>query len=382
MTCCNFSVPVSCLAVVAILGLSTIHLYRKIEKEPVSVTTATTESDGRTEEYPFPILEYPLEIDNASEFLDLIMLGQPSPYDEINPEFKNMQFFSYSRSTCQEDLDILILVKSVVFNKADRDFHRSTWANLPYLSKFSENIQVVFLVGVPEETPDQILLQDEMNIHHDIVQGDFIDNNFDTTVKVLGGLTWAHNFCKNFKFLAFINSDVYFSLENTIKFLRDPQFYPAKRKRSILKTNKNPLSLDKLSQTDFFAGGVTPFNLGIPGRTDDDGGPILVTNEEYSPQVFPIYVRSPFQILSQQVASKFYHLAPFVQYLYPEEIYLGLLANKLRIQPVNTDYIKDQLFVTIGENKTLWKSFKNLICLHNLLLEERHMLWSYFNPVH
>ena len=95
------------------------------------------------------------------------------------------------------------------------------WANPKYLSKFDIPVVHAFLIGsgqyfgsMPEELGAEILQ------HGDIVLEDFVETYRNNTYKTLGGFKWALEVGPNFEFLVMIDDDLYFSVEQTVLFLK------------------------------------------------------------------------------------------------------------------------------------------------------------------
>ena len=123
-------------------------------------------------------------------------------------------------------LRLVYIVKSALENFERRKVIRRTWG---YERRFSDvNIRTVFLLG---RDPDynvekQLRIEEESKEFGDIVQGDFIDNYYNNTIKTMMGLRWAAEQCPTSRFYFFVDDDFYVSTRNALRFLRNPINFP------------------------------------------------------------------------------------------------------------------------------------------------------------
>ncbi|ESN90695.1 hypothetical protein HELRODRAFT_134296, partial [Helobdella robusta] len=138
----------------------------------------------------------------------------------------------------------ILYVVSSASNKKQRDLIRSTWGS-PVL--FANNLtRIIFLVGTPSDDAIKKQLDEEFNIHKDIVQGDFEEKDKSDTKKSVLGLKWISEHCQEAKFALKANDNAFINVfgmismmetifgnnrtilcplwgENTMPILRDPQ---------------------------------------------------------------------------------------------------------------------------------------------------------------
>jgi len=115
--------------------------------------------------------------------------------------------------------NLLILVASAVGHRERRDAIRATWGRSADLDSF--NAKLVFLLGTPavSELSVKTSLEDEFNMHNDIVQESFIDSYANLTLKTIGGIKWANNLCKQAKYVMKTDDDIYVNLPRLVHFL-------------------------------------------------------------------------------------------------------------------------------------------------------------------
>merc|ERR1712001_687526 len=102
-------------------------------------------------------------------------------------------------------------------------------------------IRTVFLLGSPRNPEDELhqKIKEEYDQFGDIVQGDFIDDYYNNTIKAMMGLRWASEICPYSRFYAFFDDDYYVSTRNLLRFLRNPVNYPRYLEEDVIHFDGN-----------------------------------------------------------------------------------------------------------------------------------------------
>jgi hypothetical protein len=161
--------------------------------------------------------------------------------EPINEAAANLIYLSKADQGCiSENYRLIILVKSKPRNFQRRDTIRKTWG---FAKRFSDvQIKTVFLLGFEkdldnpsqhdngQEQDDTLQIDEaiekEISTFGDIIQGDFHDHDYNSTIKTLMGLRWLVETCSQFRFALFVADDMYVSVKNVLKFVRHPVEYP------------------------------------------------------------------------------------------------------------------------------------------------------------
>lgn len=141
----------------------------------------------------------------------------------------NYSFVHEIKNKCFEPsfhtLRIVLLVKSSVENFHRRMAIRNSWG---YEKRFSDvPVRTIFLLGVhfnDDELKTKVNL--ESSTYQDIMQAEFYDSYYNNTIKTMMGFKWALDHCSNSKFYMFVDDDMYVSVKNVLKFIRNPALYP------------------------------------------------------------------------------------------------------------------------------------------------------------
>lgn len=227
-----------CTFIVYYLITKTITSKKKPVRQPEFKLLANL-TNGRN----FKSFTYPIHGNVAQYATELEMGITPdvTPYDQHNYEFiinnKNkcdINYIQFNRSEAAAGnivsllpLNLVCLVKSAVPNFEKRKAIRNTWGSENQIDD-SVQIRTIFLLGSPtnETYHLQRHIEEENDRFHDILQGDFIDEYYNNTIKTLMALHWAITFCTNGEFYFFVDDDYLVSIENRLVFLSNPMLYP------------------------------------------------------------------------------------------------------------------------------------------------------------
>nr|XP_018905197.1 PREDICTED: beta-1,3-galactosyltransferase brn [Bemisia tabaci] len=315
---------------------------------------------------------YPLDID-IKPCVNNLKTKIPSKCPIINSY--NYSYLSSCESKCQTVngnlLRLVYIVKSKVDNFEQRAAIRKSWG---FEKRFSDvPIRTVFILGV-EETKStlQKKVEEESKIHNDIVQADFIDTYFNNTIKTMMGIQWAVRFCKNSKFYFFSDDDMYVSTKNVLRFIRNPVNYPdylenpiislqkvRREKRNIGSQMSSSVEGEKTSFHDQISSSfnsLTTRNLKqvldfeLPDDVKLFAGYVFfssphrhypskwyVTLAEYPFHMWPPYVTAGSYVLSFNALTDLYFASFFTKHFRFDDIYLGLLAKKMDLEPFHCD---------------------------------------------
>ena len=197
--------------------------------------------------------EYPIKGD-IQVHIERLRRGQEPLETPINPH--DYMIVRKSRDKCiiddpndiRQKIRVVYLVKSALDHFEQRKVIRKTWG---YEKRFSDvTIKTVFLLGSPKDPQDMLhtKIKDEYDSFGDIVQGDFIDDYYNNTIKTMMGLRWATEICPYSKFYAFFDDDYYVSTRNMLRFLRNPVNYPKYLEEEVIHFDGPSANQRKLKQ--------------------------------------------------------------------------------------------------------------------------------------
>ncbi|CAG7724952.1 unnamed protein product, partial [Allacma fusca] len=281
--------------------------------------------------------------------------GRPVSVQPKIPKGKEISFLENSLSPCEssEKYDIIILIKTSLKGKIQRERLRSSWANQHFLGRVGARVKYGFLIGSPNltlEPQERTVVEEEIARYGDFIIGDFKDGYRSLIFKAMMSLRWTQEFCPNYEFLLIIDDDFDLCLEPLVTFLRDPTDYPNSNYRS---NNEVYSKLCRDGCKHFYGGYILPHYF-TPDR--DSTKKIFLTREEYPPDVFPLYVTGLMIMLSKKTATNMNQLANFMPQVSIEDVYLGLLARKLNIRPFGINHLMTTGFNSIRYVFDFWKS--------------------------
>lgn len=251
--------------------------------------------------------------------------NQNPPVQPINQY--NYTYLINNEEKCIEkgykQLRIVFLIKSSIEHFNRRMAIRKTWG----LEKrfFDVPIKTIFFVGQhPSDQNLQLNLNTESIRYKDIVQANFIDSYYNNTIKTMMIFKWLMDTCLNSKFYMFVDDDMYVSIRNILKFIRDPVHYP--KERDLFDNIELPKNVK------LYAGYVF---ISSPHRHKSSKW--YVTLKEYPYDSWPPYVTAGSYVLSQQALIDLYYTSFYTRHFRFDDIYLGLVANKANIEPLHCD---------------------------------------------
>lgn len=202
---------------------------------------------------------YPYEGD-VHEFVNALRHHEKPAVAPIN-EY-NYPFLIENQQKCVDPayrtFRVVYIVKSAIENFERRSAIRHSWG---FEKRFFDvPSRTVFILGVPRHDDElQAKVKIEAAKYKDIVQADFIDSYYNNTIKSMVGFKWLVKHCSNSKFYMFVDDDIYVSVKNVLRFIRNPANYPdylkepkkfEAHKREIKETDKTEESYDKVILQD------------------------------------------------------------------------------------------------------------------------------------
>lgn len=252
----------------------------------------------------------------------------------------NYEYLKSSKSKCEavQELRLVYLVKSAVENFERRVAIRNSWG---FQKRFSDvEIRTVFLLGKSKRLDLQRSVDEESNKHADIVQGDFIDAYFNNTIKTMVGFKWAAKFCPNSQFYMFVDDDYYVSTKNVLKFVRNPTNYPKYLKDYLLGAKKLIELRKALDVFDYELPKDVRLYTGFTFHTAPHRhrtSKWYVSLDEYGFHKWPPYVTAGAYILSREALHDMYYASFYTKHFRFDDIYVGLLAKKIDIEPYHCE---------------------------------------------
>lgn len=202
--------------------------------------------------------------------------------------------------------NLIIIVKSAVGHFALRKVLRNTW--IPKAKE--KHIPVVFALGYNKDL--QPLVLEENYQHNDIVQENFIDNYLNNTYKTIMAFNWVVQHCSHFKYVYFDDDDMFLHIDNLLKYAK------------IL----------ELEEPKFFSGSLS--DRGKPVRDPDSKW--YISWEEYPFDYWPPYVGGSSMIAHMDIIQAMQKTFPYIRALSFDDVYLGIVLNKLAISPHNNTH--------------------------------------------
>ncbi|XP_019358596.1 PREDICTED: UDP-GlcNAc:betaGal beta-1,3-N-acetylglucosaminyltransferase 7-like [Gavialis gangeticus] len=202
---------------------------------------------------------------------------------------------------CSGDVDLIIVVKSIIMQHDRREAIRKTWGEEKEME--GKKIKTLFLLGMASKEKEQAnyqkLLDYENFIYGDILQWDFLDSFFNLTLKEVHFLKWLNIYCDNVRYIFKGDDDVFVSPRNFLEFLKDQK------------------------QEDLLVGDIL-YNARPIQKKENK---YYIPNTLYNKSTYPPYVVGGGFIVDGPLAKKL-HKASETLELYPiDDVFLGMCLD-------------------------------------------------------
>ncbi|XP_066299987.1 beta-1,3-galactosyltransferase 5-like [Branchiostoma lanceolatum] len=270
-----------------------------------------------------------------------------------------------------EKVFLLIIVTTAPQNHRHRFEIRQTWGNVSNV--FGANIKTVFAVGKPTNRAAQVALEQENRLHHDIIQGDFVDSYRNLTLKTMLCLKWAIQYCPQARYVLKADDDTFVSIFTLVKHLQELPSDPKDFVTSWVYEGRAPLRdpnfmpkwyvSEKEYSRDVYPKYPSGFLLLLlyclasylrlsavaHGLDTTQVSGTSKTKGKYICMLMNMFA----YVLSNDITVKIYKAALDIKYFFLEDVYIGLCLEKLGISPVHHSGFFPE-FVPIPSCKVDW----------------------------
>ncbi|OWF51242.1 beta-1,3-galactosyltransferase 5-like [Mizuhopecten yessoensis] len=286
--------------------------FHQLESTFYSTESMEMKSSNHTKD-PWSAFPYPLNVD----MVELVRKLKSNIHVEHKPLFVYQYNFKHYRiDKCVDGSPFFIfLIKSAVNNVKNRVAIRETWSHLSLMEKY--NSVRLFLVGTPDKQMELSAVEEENNLHKDIILMSFRDNYYNNTLKTIGAIHWTVQHCNRSKFVVFVDDDMLVSTTRLVKFLKSEVTVPT-----------------------FFGGYITRHSPYRGKRSK-----WYVSPQDYPHDVYPPMPSAGFMIMTMNFVTDLHFASQFTRFFNFDDCYLGILAYKLHVKPV---YIRSVYVVHIA----------------------------------
>jgi hypothetical protein len=297
---------------------------------------------------------WPLDRPDFRIFTEDIINKRPL-YQDIEVVNPFAHKFIISEKCIESNIDLVILIKTRLENSQYRHVIRETWGNEALVKKeLNMTIKKIFLVGSCDSFDDGGYdwtrtscidrLNQESMFNRDIVQVDFIDNYFNSTLKTISMYKWLVNNCSQAKYAFFADDDFYISVKNIFNFIKDPLND---------KFNKMPdgyLPFDGRLYAGWVARGRQPNRI--------HSSKWYSSLSSYPFDYFPDFIAGGAYVVSNHAFKQIQASMQYVKPFFLEDTYLGIIARKLGLELLhNKRFIND-------DREYEPDNFQNIIAFH------------------
>uniref|UniRef100_A0A8W8MNX2 Hexosyltransferase n=1 Tax=Magallana gigas TaxID=29159 RepID=A0A8W8MNX2_MAGGI len=265
-----------------------------------------------------------------------------------NAKFDNYNYDFSSLLACgkkEHSVFLLMAVPSKAGNFRERMAIRNSWGSVV---KQDASIRLFFFVGKEADQKINDTLTMEKETYMDIVELDIRETYKNLVKKITALLQWLTVHCTNTKYILKVDDDVFLNFNLLINYLRN-----SKPVNSIIgcKLTNAPVVRDKLSK-------------------------YYISNEEYNPDIFPVYVGGPAYVISGDILGKLYLATNNVSSIFLEDVYINGMCREY----INALAVGHPSFSCVTRIKEPCGGyFRNLITGHPYSAGEIERMWMQLN---
>ncbi|TSO77725.1 UDP-GlcNAc:betaGal beta-1,3-N-acetylglucosaminyltransferase 7 [Bagarius yarrelli] len=256
---------------------------------------------------------------------------------------------------CAGNVDLLIVVKSVIEQHDRREAVRLTWGKEHSIR--GKRIKTLFLLGTPAPGKDsknlQKLLEYEDRIFGDILQWNFMDTFFNLTLKEVNFLRWFNIYCPNVPFIFKGDDDVFVNPTNLVDLL--------------------DFRIQESKVHNLFVGDTISKAAPIRNRQSK----YYIPRELYD-KPYPPYVGGGGFVMSSHLARRLLAVSENMTLFPIDDVFLGMCLQALKLAPEMHPGFK-----TFGIVKRKSSSmnnepcfYRNLIVVHKMSPKELLRMWG------
>ncbi|TGZ61378.1 hypothetical protein CRM22_008020 [Opisthorchis felineus] len=224
------------------------------------------------------------------------------------------------------ELDLILLIRTECKHRVRRNIIRRLWANNSCWGEI--RVKHVFLLGKVEQKQHMSGVEREARQYRDIVQQDFFDTYRNITYKFLLGLQWTLAYCSQSKWLLFIDDDFFVNPRQMASLLQDLRRMP---RRYLILGSQHTMS-----------------------DTIRDQSKWGISRSLYPFGSYPNFLSGGSQLIGADLALDIYISSRFTNYFPLDDVFTGLILNKLMVTPVHSRnviiHLPSRRFRLISEN--------------------------------
>jgi len=300
---------------------------------------------------------------------------------KVNP-YKH-QLLLVPSQLCDTDTVMIVIVHSGTNNVAQRAAIRETWGDAATTGRWPggglqdrscSGLRLAFVLGLHADQTVNRAVREEHARHNDIIQGDFVDDYRNMTLKSLLDLKAVDERCPGVRYLLKTDDDMIVNLPYLLRLLATKNL-----QRSIM----------------------GPINVGARAHR---GGKWKLTQQEFPFVLFPPYESGSAYVITGDLIHELFVTAEYVPHIFIDDVYVtGILGRILGVNhvmhrgfafwhsraPSVCDIVSNRVVsgtkMTPARLRDIWKQLRNPTCpvSYRLLqqIDKRVIILSIINNV-
>ena len=256
--------------------------------------------------------------------------------------YNNFRNYIYTPNPCNNQYDLLIMIKSKYNHFEQRRVIRATWGNTNIVYQDSLTICTVFVLGCSSKS--HYRFSSERHSYHDILLIDMIDSYYNNTLKTISSTRWASNNSVS-NFVLFVDDDYFVNIENMLKLVL------------LLKQRHHTKSI--------FIGKKNTRN----GPARNRKSKWYISLKQYQYDRYPPWISGGSFLISVDLIRKLKIAMEYTKLFIFDDIYLAIVAYRLKVMPRNHNGFRTR------KVKCEDKLFRNILTTHRYFPKDIWLCW-------
>ncbi|CAD5229664.1 unnamed protein product [Bursaphelenchus okinawaensis] len=221
-------------------------------------------------------------------------------------DMENLRLHSGHLRCDNDNNTLMIVIKSAPDRELRREAYRVAFSKINLIRR-PWTVELFFVSGHYDNNIDELVRENDK--HKDMIIGDFYDNYYNNTYKLMYTMKSAIEYCgSNVPFVISMDDDYVINLDNIVDYIQN-----------ATQTN------DRLYSGWRMYG--TPFRFRY--------NKFYISLSEYPYDIFPPFISGGLVFMSPQTVKEFYISMKYCKKLKFDDVYLGVLAHLLDIHPLH-----------------------------------------------
>ena len=267
-------------------------------------------------------------------------------YNDHRPSPHNHILLINEETMCSQHYNVFLLVTiRTIYSHFERRkiLRQALQSTHAFRLNFGAVVKHVFLFGKTSNATTEELIRNESRVYKDIIQEDFIESYSNLTYKTVMAWKWSIEYCPNTEYVMITNDELFIDIEKAVFFL-----------------------LSDLARGNVDNHFAICYPIGNGPVIHKKMHQFIILDQKilYQGKFAPLYCHGYGYTAHITVINKLYKSSQTCPFFMPDDMWLGLLTEKLRLKIINHRnlYVTHNVVNYFVAKDYLWKPGMFAIC--------------------